>query len=45
MIIGFSLIFRLDAYIFMEHDHQSYAHIVFQMSFTHWVKFEPEFYA
>jgi hypothetical protein len=28
----------------MEHAHPSYASIIFQMSFTDWVKFEQKFY-
>jgi hypothetical protein len=40
-----SRISHLDAFISMKHIHPSYTHIVFQMSFTSWVKFEPKFYA
>jgi len=29
----------------MEHVHSSYACVIFQISLTHWVKFEPKFYA
>jgi hypothetical protein len=29
----------------MEHAHSSYACVIFQISLTSWVKFEPKFYA
>jgi hypothetical protein len=28
----------------IRHDHPSYAHVILQMSLTHWVKFEPYSY-
>jgi hypothetical protein len=31
--------------LFMEHDHPSYAHIICQMSLTHWVKFKSNVFA
>jgi hypothetical protein len=34
-----------DACICIEHGHPSYAHIVFQISLTHWVKLRPKCYA
>ncbi len=36
---------HLDTCSSMEHVPPSYAHIVLKMSLTHWVKFEPKFYA
>jgi hypothetical protein len=36
--------FHLDACTPMEHAHPPYAHIVLQMSLTHWVKFKPKFW-
>jgi hypothetical protein len=34
--------FHLDACIFMEHAHPLYAHIVFSMSVTHWMKLKSK---
>jgi hypothetical protein len=36
---------HLDACTTMEHVHPSYVHMVLQIWLTHWIKFEPKFYA
>jgi hypothetical protein len=45
-VCGFSLIgSRTSHALSMEYAHTQYAHIALEMSFMHWVKFEPKFYA